>query len=346
MARELLDPLIHELRGAGAVGPLPFALYVSALADTQLGRLLSSRAAAVEAVELATGTGDALARMASLGCLALVEARLGDEQACRAHVAESLRLRDPGLRPGLGDEASDALGLLELSLGRPDRAIPPLERANRDVTGEQPVIARSSSFDLIEAYARTGRPLRPAMLAQLHRLSELDGSASMAALAWRGRGLFADAQDFDECFNHALKLHRSAATTFDTARTLLCYGERLRRAGRRRDARNHLESAFESFRLIGAQLWTARAAAELATVGQPAQAASSAGPQSPARHPLTAQERKVARLAAGGATNREIAATLFLSVKTVEMHLGRLYRKLGVRSRTQLANVYRGDEVA
>jgi DNA-binding CsgD family transcriptional regulator len=311
----------------------------------------SGRTSAAEAAELAADTGDVLTRMISLGCLALVEAQLGDEPACRAHAAESRRLCGLGGLPNFGRDALDALGLLELSLGRPERAITPLEQANR--YGAAPtdlsLLGRASSMDLIEAYTQIGTPVPPTMLEQLHRLTKLQAPA-LAALAWRARALLADPADFDDCFARALELHARAPSTFDTARTQLCYGQRLRRAGRRRDARQHLDAALDTFQSIGARLWSQRAAAELAAAGQPVPtpnplAANAQTPNRPAPNlragdTLTAQELQIARIAAAGATNREAAAQLFLSVKTIEMHLGRVYRKLGVRSRTQLANLF------
>ncbi|MFF0281492.1 AAA family ATPase [Rhodococcus aetherivorans] len=341
--RQVLDPLVHRLRAEGAWGQLPLALYVTALADSRLGRLHSGRRAATEAVELATRTGDLLALCAALGCLAELEAQLGDEQACRAHAADSLRIRE---RTRLGEmhrDALDGLGLLELSLNRPDRAVDHLEEANRRPSGyaDGLLVARASSADLIEAYVRSGRDVPDAVREQLRLLTELALPDALGALICRGRALIGDDAEYDTWFTKALQLHARSPSPFDTARTALCYGERLRRAGRRRDARKHLEAAFDAFRHIGAHTWAAQAATELGAVGRPVDA-----PAAAAGHRLTPQELQVARLAARGGTNREIAEQLFLSVKTIEMHLGRLYRKLGIRSRTQLANYLRDNVLA
>ncbi|WP_162181206.1 helix-turn-helix transcriptional regulator [Rhodococcus wratislaviensis] len=176
-------------------------------------------------------------------------------------------------------------------------------------------------------------------LSRLTGMGELP--AAVGSMLWRGRALLADEDHFDADFARSLELHSQGASPFDSALTQLCYGERLRRSGRRRDAREHLEAAYETFQRIGARLWAGRAATELTAAGQPA------GPRPrDAGDELTAQELQVAQLAASGGTNREVAAQLFLSVKTIEMHLGRVYRKLGVRSRTQLANLLRDKEVA
>jgi DNA-binding CsgD family transcriptional regulator len=124
---------------------------------------------------------------------------------------------------------------------------------------------------------------------------------------------------------------------FELARTRLCFGERLRRARRAADARVELAAAHASFVALGAPAWAARAAHELAAAGGASEDGTSG--------PLTAREREVCRLVAAGATNREAAAMLFLSPRTVEHHLRLAYRKLGVRSRSELVLRWTADDV-
>jgi DNA-binding CsgD family transcriptional regulator len=114
-------------------------------------------------------------------------------------------------------------------------------------------------------------------------------------------------------------------------------GEHLRRARRRADARPHLTSAYVTFAALGAEHWAARAAHELRAAG------GRRGERSPNDGLLTARERDVCRLVAGGATNREVAAALHMSPRTVEHHLRMAYRKLGVRSRTEMTGRFGGD---
>ena len=121
-------------------------------------------------------------------------------------------------------------------------------------------------------------------------------------------------------------------SSFERARAELLWGERLRRSGRRLDARAKLRSALHEFERIGAVSWAERAREELRASGETARRR---GPALVNR--LTKRELEVSLLAGDGATNREIATRLFLSTKTVELHLGRVYRKLGIRSRTELA---------
>jgi DNA-binding CsgD family transcriptional regulator len=135
----------------------------------------------------------------------------------------------------------------------------------------------------------------------------------------------------DEHFAEALSLHTAIGDPLAVARTRLRHGERLRRAGRRRDARDQLRAAHESFDRLGAQPWAQRAAAELRATGE-----RLGRREARTGEELTAQELQVALQAAEGKTNKQVGAALFLSPKTVDFHLRRVYRKLDVRSRAEL----------
>lgn len=153
------------------------------------------------------------------------------------------------------------------------------------------------------------------------------------AAAARCRGLLVS-EGFDTEFATALEWHSRKQIPFERARTELCYGERLRRAGRRVEARERLQAALATFEQLSASPWVERARAELVASGETIRKRK---PET--REELTPQEVQVAAAVAGGMSNKEAAAALFLSAKTIEFHLGNAYRKLGVRSRTQLANV-------
>jgi DNA-binding CsgD family transcriptional regulator len=135
-------------------------------------------------------------------------------------------------------------------------------------------------------------------------------------------------------FSDALRLHDSAGRPFGRARTVLAYGEFLRRNRRRVDARAHLRAALEVFLDLRAEPWAERAGQELRASGETARKrdVATAGD-------LTPQERQAALLVRSGLANREIAARLFLSPRTVEYHLSNVYQKLGVRSRGELAQL-------
>ncbi len=200
--------------------------------------------------------------------------------------------------------------------------------------------------DLIEAYVRAGR--REEAEAVLARL------ASRATPAVRTRGRSAAARragrapppraaaacsrptrTFRAVFDAALALHDGLPMPFERARTLLALGERLRRAKQRAEAREPLTAALDEFERLGARPWAERARTELrATGGQ----ASGRRAQAAAEQ-LTPHELQIAVLVSQGMTNREAAAALFLSPKTIEYHLGQIYRKLDVRGRAQLARL-------
>jgi len=156
---------------------------------------------------------------------------------------------------------------------------------------------------------------------------------ALAAVA-RCEGLLSSPETYDEPFQRALSLLEGAPTVLERARAQLAYGERLRRGGRRREARIQLRAAYETFAVAGAAPWTDRAAAELAATGETLGARTVER-----RSQLTPQELQIAHLVAEGKTNREIAARLYLSPKTIEYHLANAYRKLDVHSRAELTRL-------
>ncbi len=135
-------------------------------------------------------------------------------------------------------------------------------------------------------------------------------------------------------FQEALDWHARLPGRFERARTLLAFGERLRRSGQRLRAREQLREALHDFERLGAAGWAARTLSELRAAGE----STTGGPPS-ALGELTPQELQVALAVASGLTNREVAASLFLSPKTIEFHLGNVYSKLALRSRSQLARI-------
>jgi len=138
--------------------------------------------------------------------------------------------------------------------------------------------------------------------------------------------------DFEDAFATALERCSGERWPFERARCHLAYGERLRRAGRRQEARTQLRSAIDGFEQVGALALADRARGELRSTGERVRRRDPA-----LANDLSAQELQIAMLVANGATNREAAANLFLSPKTIEKHLSSIYRKLDVRSRTELA---------
>jgi DNA-binding CsgD family transcriptional regulator len=140
--------------------------------------------------------------------------------------------------------------------------------------------------------------------------------------------------DAEALFHAALDLHSGGVAPFERARTQLAYGERLRRERRRSDARVELRDAVGTFEGIGAVLWAERARGELRATGETARRRDASTVDA-----LTPQELRIAQLVGAGASNREVAAQLFVSPKTVEYHLRKVFLKLGVASRVELARL-------
>jgi DNA-binding CsgD family transcriptional regulator len=243
----------------------------------------------------------------------------------------------------LGDEILRAYvgcvrGFLELGLGHSDRAIAALDEL-ADLLGERPAADPAVlqwTPDLIEAYVRQGRTAdADAALVAFERDAERSESRWARAAAGRCRGLLADDDGFQAPFEDALGAHD---TPFELAHTELCLGERLRRAGRRVQSRVHLRSALATFDRLGARPWAERARKDLRGSGERVRRGAPV-----ATERLTPQELQVALEVARGSTNREAAAALFLSPKTIEFHLRNIYRTLSIRSRTELVRVVMSD---
>lgn len=191
--------------------------------------------------------------------------------------------------------------------------------------------------DLVEAYVGLGRAAEAAALAQRYaNVTPQQATSLTAALVARCLALAADDDEAAaEAFEAALVAHAKVPNAFETARTRLLYGARLRRGGRRVAAREQLRLALDAFAAMDLTAWERRAAHELAATG------GTARPRRPlASEPLTSQETRVALLVARGLSNREVAAALFLSPRTVEHHVSSVFRKRGFRSRTELAAAF------
>ncbi len=338
MAGRLLEQALPIYRDTGQMVPLIAALPVLADLELNRGRLERASAAATEALERAKELDLSRHVAWALICSAAIEAVLGRVDACRAHVAEAVAKRAPDDEL-IKAHALDALGRLELGAGRAQESIPSFERV-RELAGSRaggtPLLRWRP--DLIEAYVRTKRlPEAAAELAAFEKFEDTGlGPWATATLA-RSRALLADEGVLDDGFAEALRLCTDSVSPFERARTELVYGERLRRAGRRLDSREQLRAALDEFERLGASSWAERAREELRASGETARKRDPALVDG-----LTPRELEIALQVADGGTNKEVAARLFLSPKTVELHLSRVYRKLGIRSRTELARLMPG----
>ncbi|GAT69475.1 AAA family ATPase [Planomonospora sp. ID91781] len=325
-AAALATAEVARLRRQSLVGALPQVLQHLAGVQVQAGRHRDAEASVAEAVQLAHDTGmhQRVTRLRAV--LARVAAVEGDEERCL------LLAGDPTDAGGMAGLA--ALCLLDLGMGRYERVLERLEAATRGPWRHLTVLVTAGA-EQVEAAVRLDRPERAE--EPLHRLEAWARAGRQPwaeAVSARCRALLSDDEDD---YLRALAAHRRANRPFEQARTELAYGEWLRRARRRSDARAPLREALRTFERLRAAQWRTRAEAELKAAGESVVAARPTAADPLER--LTPQELQVVRLARDGGTSREIAAQLFLSPRTVEHHLYRAYRKLGIRSRRELTRL-------
>lgn len=334
-AQELAAARVEICRRHGLIGELPHALQLLTQAQILSGRHADAADAGAEAWRIAHDTGQA-GRLRHLhGILARLAAVRGDDEECRslAHQAEN----GAGERHGSG-WGGCALGLLDLVRSRFDDAVERMARLLDGPLGHT-VIVTFAIPDHVEACARLNTPERAlAAFTRFDTWAEASGVPWAAAVAHRCRALLAQGDDAEHHYRKALAHHDLGGRPFEHARTRLVYGEWLRRARRRADAREQLTTAATAFDTIGAAPWADRARTELTASGVPAPV-QHASTTTPGLNTLTPQELHVVRLAATGATNREIGARLFLSPRTVGYHLYKAYPKLGIASRGELAGL-------
>jgi DNA-binding CsgD family transcriptional regulator len=305
-----------------------------ALAEYLAGRWEEATRIAEQAHEAALQAGQRHYEGFSLSVRALVRASLGHEAEARADADRALALAGEHNAAVARIHSVWALGLLELSLDRPAEAVHVLSRERERLLaagvgepGAVPFVA--DEIEALVALARVEDAV--ALLSWLEQRGRALNRGSALAAAGRCRGLLAAARgEIDvalSAFDGALAAHERVPMQFELARTLLALGTVQRRGKKRSAARETLGRALSTFEQLGAALWAEKAGSELARI---------AG-RAPGGWGLTPTEYRVAELVAAGLTNREAAARLFLTQKTVEFHLRNIYRKLGVRSRTELA---------
>jgi DNA-binding CsgD family transcriptional regulator len=331
---------VARARRDGAVGLLPKALEYLAPVEVVTGRLDAAAATAGEGLRLARDTGNDTSACRQLCTLANLAAIRGDEDACRAAAAEAL---DRAAARGLGlpaTLAAHALALLDLGMGRPTDALARLQRSLAAGPGAgSPFFAVYTMPDLVEAAVRAGQgDVAAGPLAAFEGLATMAGTPDLLAQLARCRGLLGPDEEAAGRFEEALALHDGQARPFDLARTELVYGEALRRARRRGEARAHLRGALEIFQRLEAAPWAERAATELRATGETARKRDPS-----ALSQLTPQERQIIQLVSEGGTNREIGAQLFLSRRTIDYHLRNVFVKLGVSSRAELIRLALAD---
>ncbi|NKX90776.1 helix-turn-helix transcriptional regulator [Nocardia coubleae] len=324
---EVAAELVVECREQGRIALLAPLLFFRAECQLFGGRPRESRVAAEEGLGIARDIGQAQWVSQLHAFLAYLAALHGDEQRCHTEAEQAVADQLGGPMAVGASWAHAARGLLALGDGKLDRAQAELEHMTIEPARHH-VIGLRTLPDQIEVAVRLGATDRAdEALTRLIEWSERAEQQWIAALAARGRALLAE--DPEPHFRTALVGNRP----FEEARTRLLYGEWLRRDKRKVDARSQLEQCADVFDRLGATPWLERARTELSALGVGTTARADDGPLSL----LTPQESQIVRLAAQGLSNREIAARLFLSHRTVGHHLYKAYPKLGVVSRGELS---------
>ena len=317
---------VQLTREAGALGELPLALSQRAYVLFFAGDLAAA-ASLVEEVQVATeATGSSLAPYGALG-LAAFRGREAEAAALASATREEVMRRGEGIAIGISDWAAAVLGN---GLGHYDRALAAAGQASAyraDVAS-----ANWGLVELIEAAARAGSP--EGGTGAMRRLAE---STSVSGTDWalgveaRSRALLSEGEDAGRLYREAIERFGRTPMRAELARAHLVYGEWLRRANRRIDAREQLRASYQLLTAMGMEGFAERARRELLATGETVRKRTV-----DTLIDLTAQEAQIAKLAGEGRSNQEIAAQLFISPRTVEWHLGNVFTKLGITSRKDL----------
>lgn len=334
-AQKLAAQAVDAAKGEGDAVLTPWALEFVAHAALRQDRFTEVVTASVEGLRLAQVAGQHNSALNHLVMLAVVAAQVGDKDTTVARLAKAA---DEAATRGLvlpTAMSAWSLACLDLADDRPADALERLRPVITGADGSNPFVRLMATPQYVEAAVRC----RETTVAR-EALKVFDDWAlstsnpAHLAISQRCQALVADGAEVDERFAEALRLHRSCDRSFQLAKTELFYGERLRRSRKPREARSYLRSAWNAFQRYEATYWTERARAELRAAGDTVDKA-------PATEGLTPQQTQISRLVAEGATNKEIAAQLYLSPRTVEHHLRNIFAKLGIRSRVELSGLFR-----
>jgi DNA-binding CsgD family transcriptional regulator len=325
--RVLSDRYVQLARDAGALTVLPLALNYRAGCHVIAGEFPSAEALAEEAREVSVAIGNPDVAISNLFLA-----------GWRGREVEALRLieasdrdaagRGEGRRIGAGRYAT---AVLYNGLGRYDQALAVAQEALE--YPRELATSRWALSEQIEAATRSEKPEFAARaLAQLSETTRVGGTDWALGIEARSRALLTGDEAAEPLYREAIERLERTRVRVELARAHLLYGEWLRRERRRLDARQQLRTAHKLFTEFGMEAFAERARVELEATGERARKRTEQ-----TRDELTPQEAQICRLVTQGHTNREIAAQLFISPNTVEYHLRKVFRKLGVKSRTQLA---------
>jgi DNA-binding CsgD family transcriptional regulator len=330
-ASSIATRAVADLRDQGALAVLVGNLTFLAGAQTAARDIKAAATTAPEALELSRQLGYENDVTGVTGLMARIAAFQGREEESRQYAEDAIRR---AVANGVGWATINArLGLaeLELGLGNAREALEQLEQLDPTPL---PPMATIATPDYIDAALRLGETERAAAAVERFAAwAPINEGPLIQGMLARCRAIVADdPEEADGLFAEALALHALDVPPYERGRTQLAYGERLRRDRRKIDARTQLRAALDIFEGLGAAFFAERARAELRATGETARKRDAS-----TLDDLTPQELRIASLVAGGASNRDVAAQIFVSPKTVEYHLRKVFLKLGVASRVELA---------
>jgi DNA-binding CsgD family transcriptional regulator len=324
--------LLAVARNNGALSLVIHALARHPFAQIPAGRWGAAAATSAEAINLAGGTGQVALTALPLAMRTVLAALRNEpppDDALQQLRAVTSRHAAGVTIAVVEDLTAWAQGVLAAAASEPAAALHQLQRI------AHPAIRGLAALDRLEAAVHAEQPdLANYWVNDLAAFAEAVDAAWAAAAADHGRALLSDGGEAEDHFQRALAHHGRGIRPVDRARTHLAYGGFLRRAGRRVEARAQLRAALAVFDEVGASSWAERTRNELRASGETARKRDVSTLEN-----LTAQERLTAELVSQGLSNREVAARLFLSPRTVEFHLSHAYQKLGIASRRELTKV-------
>jgi DNA-binding CsgD family transcriptional regulator/tetratricopeptide (TPR) repeat protein len=317
---------VQVARDAGALEVLAVGVNVMGQAAALGGDFATASLLMAEAIAVTEATG---ARVAPYGALVLAAFR-GREVEASVLIETTIRRATPGGQGTAVQYAHWANAVVMNSLGRYEEALAAAIEASEDTP--ELFVATWALSELIEAASRTGRSeLATRGLTRLAEQTQPHDSEWARGMAARGRALLSKGETAERWYREAIDRLGRTRVRPELARGRLLFGEWLRRENRRVEAREQLREAHEAFVSMGAEAFAERARRELQATGEKVRKRTVE-----TRDELTSQEAQIARLAAEGRTNPEIGAQLFLSPRTVEWHLRKVFTKLGITSRRQL----------
>jgi DNA-binding CsgD family transcriptional regulator len=302
-----------------------YSLSRRAFAEFAIGDWAAAAAGSAEALDLAIGSGQPALTLLPRGWLALLAAFRGQDSEVAGHLDALAANPAAGITAFLVDDIIPWVRALTAPTAA--AALHYLEQMSSGI------VTRLAAIDRIETAVRAERPdLAAAWTEEIEKFGTAVNADWALAVAAFGRALLAEDQEAETHYKTALAHADAAHHRFDLARIHLAYGEHLRRIRRRVDARGHLRAALDVFEDLGALGLAARATQELRASGETAKRRDAGSTEE-----LTPQERQVAALVRQGLSNKDTAAQLFLSPRTVDFHLRNVFQKLGVTSRAELA---------